>query len=239
MNRKYLSFLVLFFTTVTIGGMFYLVENNYSKSLKSNSDISFENRQYKEYDSSKEESNNKVDKKLENDKEHIVSYDKNYKVLGEEKDLNEHSKSVDDLIDDKVAKKKVENYAENRKIKDKRKKTKDFIENNNSNIEKEYIKNNNTEKKLDVENIKVFKVDKHSIPKKISRKDKLKLMSIAKNLSISDYFELLENIKRNDELDAAIDIFRILKDKLDEEEYNLLKDIMDPYINIQLIEEKI
>lgn len=146
MNRKYLSFLVLFFTTVTIGGMFYLVENNYSKSLKSNSDISFENRQYKEYDSSKEDSNNKVDKKLENDKEHIVSYDKNYKVLDEEKDLNEHSKSVDDLIDDKVAKKKVENYAENRKIKDKRKKTKDSIENNNSNIEKEYIKDNNIEK---------------------------------------------------------------------------------------------
>lgn len=82
-------------------------------------------------------------------------------------------------------------------------------------------------------------MDKHSIPKKISRKDKLKLMSIAKNLSIPNYFELLEHIKRNDELDAAIDIFRILKDKLDEEEYNLLKDIMDPYINIQLIEEKI
>ena len=64
-------------------------------------------------------------------------------------------------------------------------------------------------------------------------------MSIAKNLSIQDYFKLLEHVKRNDELDAAVDIFRILKDKLEKEEYDLIKEIMDPYMNIELIEERI
>ena len=64
-------------------------------------------------------------------------------------------------------------------------------------------------------------------------------MAIAKNLSLTDYGVLLEHIKRNDELDAAIDIFKILKDKLEEDEYKEMKDILSPYINIELIEEKI
>ena len=89
------------------------------------------------------------------------------------------------------------------------------------------------------ESKEVFKVDKYSIPKKINKADKFKLMSIAKNLSLTDYGVLLEHIKRNDELDAAIDIFKILKDKLEEEEYKEMKDILSPYINIELIEEKI
>ena len=89
------------------------------------------------------------------------------------------------------------------------------------------------------ESKEVFKVDKYSIPKKKNKADKFKLMAIAKNLSLTDYGVLLEHIKRSDELDAAIDIFKILKDKLEEEEYKEMKDILSPYINIELIEEKI
>ena len=95
------------------------------------------------------------------------------------------------------------------------------------------------EEKSSKESKEVFKVDKYSIPKKINKADKFKLMSIAKNLSLTDYGVLLEHIKRNDELDAAIDIFKILKDKLEEKEYKEMKDILSPYINIELIEEKI
>ena len=232
MNRKFFSFLVLFVTTIIIGGIFYLVENNYSEGLKGSSNMSFENRQDKEYNSSnKELYDNKILEELEDNKEHIASYDKNYRVS--EKDLNEKSKFTGDLFENEVEKNNDNNDKENIKIKDEIKKQKDYIENNN--IKKE----NSVEKNFELEKIKVFKVDKYSIPKRISKKDKLKLMSIAKNLSIQDYFKLLEHVKRNDELDAAVDIFRILKDKLEKEEYDLIKEIMDPYMNIELIEERI
>ena len=111
---------------------------------------------------------------------------------------------------------------------------------NATNIKKnEKYKEKVAEEKSSKESKEVFKVDKYSIPKKINKADKFKLMSIAKNLSLTDYGVLLEHIKRNDELDAAIDIFKILKDKLEEKEYKEMKDILSPYINIELIEEKI
>ncbi len=111
---------------------------------------------------------------------------------------------------------------------------------NATNIKKnEKSKEKVAEEKSSKESKEVFKVDKYSIPKKINKADKFKLMSIAKNLSLTDYGVLLEHIKRNDELDAAIDIFKILKDKLEEKEYKEMKDILSPYINIELIEEKI
>lgn len=111
---------------------------------------------------------------------------------------------------------------------------------NATNIKKnEKFKEKVAEEKSSKESKEVFKVDKYSIPKKINKADKFKLMSIAKNLSLTDYGVLLEHIKRNDELDAAIDIFKILKDKLEEKEYKEMKDILSPYINIELIEEKI
>lgn len=110
---------------------------------------------------------------------------------------------------------------------------------NATNIKNEKYKEKVAEEKSSKESKEVFKVDKYSIPKKINKADKFKLMSIAKNLSLTDYGVLLEHIKRNDELDAAIDIFKILKDKLEEKEYKEMKDILSPYINIELIEEKI
>ena len=111
---------------------------------------------------------------------------------------------------------------------------------NATNIKKnEKSKEKVAEEKSSKESKEVFKVDKYSIPKKINKADKFKLMSIAKNLSLTDYGVLLEHIKRNDELDAAIDIFKILKDKLEEKEYKEMKDILSPYINIELIEAKI
>ena len=122
------------------------------------------------------------------------------------------------------------------------------IEDKKENIEEKITdvdKDENAKEKFEVESSleeeskEVFRVDKYSIPKKIAKSDKLKLVSIAKNLSISDYGLLLEHIKRSDELDAAVDIFRILKDRLENEEYKKMKDILSPYINIELIEENI
>lgn len=210
MNKGLLSFLVLFFTTLIIGTMTYFVNLNYEEAkLKAESVKSQKN----EILNINEEENEQ--KAIENNKKDI-----------EKENISENSNKQSNDLDKSQLK-------EEKEIEGKSKE-------NATNIKKnEKYKEKVAEEKSSKESKEVFKVDKYSIPNKINKADKFKLMSIAKNLSLTDYGVLLEHIKRNDELDAAIDIFKILKDKLEEKEYKEMKDILSPYINIELIEEKI
>lgn len=214
MNKGLLSFLVLFFTTLIMGAMTYFVNLNYEEAkLKAESVKSQKN----EILNINEEENGQ--KAIENNKEEL-------KEDREKENISENNNKQSNELDKSQLK-------EEKEIEGKSKE-------NATNIKKnEKYKEKVAEEKSSKESKEVFKVDKYSIPKKINKADKFKLMSIAKNLSLTDYGVLLEYIKRNDELDAAIDIFKILKDKLEEKEYKEMKDILSPYINIELIEEKI
>ncbi|MGL5244185.1 MAG: hypothetical protein ACRC7R_03245 [Sarcina sp.] len=119
-------------------------------------------------------------------------------------------------------------------------------ENVNRGVEEENLQDNYIENKKEDDifveedkSIQVFKTDKNKLLNEIPFKDKLTVLSIVKSLSVKEYKELLNNIKRNDELGAAVDIFTILKDNLSHEEYEELKGIAEPYLNIQLIEDNI
>ena len=210
MNKGLLSFLVLFFTTLIIGTMTYFVNLNYEEAkLKAES---VKNQKNEILNINEEENGQKA---IENNKEDI-----------EKENISENSNKQSNDLDKSQLK-------EEKEIEGKSKE-------NATNIKKnEKYKEKVAEEESSKESKEVFKVDKYSIPNKINKADKFKLMSIAKNLSLTDYGVLLEHIKRNDELDAAIDIFKILKDKLEEKEYKEMKDILSPYINIELIEEKI
>lgn len=216
MNKGFLSFLVLFFTTLIMGAMMYFVNLNYeevkfqAESVKNQKNEILNINEGK--NGQKAIENNKKELKEDREKENISennnkqSNDLDKSQLKEEKEIEIEGKSKENATNIKKNEKSKEKVAEEKSSK---------------------------------ESKEVFKVDKYSIPKKINKADKFKLMSIAKNLSLTDYGVLLEHIKRNDELDAAIDIFKILKDKLEEKEYKEMKDILSPYINIELIEEKI
>lgn len=209
MNKGFLSFLVLFFTTLIMGAMMYFVNLNYEE-------VKFQ------AESAKNQRNEILDIDEEENKKNTIENNKEDLREDREKENNKQSNNLDEV------KPKEEKELEGKTREE------------STNIKK----NENYNKKVEVEKAskeskEVFKVDKYSIPKKINKADKFKLMSIAKNLSLTDYGVLLEHIKRNDELDAAIDIFKILKDKLEEDEYREMKDILSPYINIELIEEKI
>ncbi|EJT5938759.1 hypothetical protein N2W16_000490 [Clostridium perfringens] len=210
MNKGLLSFLVLFFTTLIIGTMTYFVNLNYEEAkLKAESVKSQKN----EILNINEEENEQ--KAIENNKKDI-----------EKENISENSNKQSNDLDKSQLK-------EEKEIEGKSKENATIIKKN------EKYKEKVAEEESSKESKEVFKVDKYSIPNKINKADKFKLMSIAKNLSLTDYGVLLEHIKRNDELYAAIDIFKILKDKLEEKEYKEMKDILSPYINIELIEEKI
>ena len=214
MNKGFLSFLVLFFTTVTMGAMMYFVNLNYEQVKFQVDSIKNERNEILEINEEKIEQktieNNKEDLRKDKDEENIS--ENNHKKSN---NLEEYQLKEEKELESKT-KENVKNIKETEKYK-----------------EKVEVGKSLEERK------EVFKVDKYSIPKKINKADKFKLISIAKNLSLTDYGVLLEHIKRNDELDAAIDIFKILKDKLEYKEYKEMKDILSPYINIELIEEKI
>ncbi|MDK0618069.1 hypothetical protein P5F24_09040 [Clostridium perfringens] len=214
MNKGFLSFLVLFFTTVTMGAMMYFVNLNYEQVKFPVDSTKNERNEILEINEEKSEQktieNNKEDLREDKDEENIS--ENNHK---KNNNLDEYRLKEEKELESKT-KENVKNIKENEKYKEK-------VEMGKSSEERK----------------EVFKVDKYSIPKKINKADKFKLISIAKNLSLTDYGVLLEHIKRNDELDAAIDIFKILKDKLEYKEYKEMKDILSPYINIELIEEKI
>lgn len=214
MNKGLLSFLVLFFTTLIMGAMMYFVNLNYEEVKFQAESVK---NQKNEILNINEEENKK--KTIENNKEDL-------KEDREKENISENNNKQSNDLDKSQLK-------EEKEIEGKSKE-------NATNIKKnEKYKDKVAEEKSSKKSKEVFKVDKYSIPKKINKADKFKLMSIAKNLSLTDYGVLLEHIKRNDELDAAIDIFKILKDKLEEKEYKEMKDILSPYINIELIEEKI
>ena len=214
MNKGLLSFLVLFFTTLIMGAMTYFVNLNYEEAkLKAES---VKNQKNEILNINEEENGQKA---IENNKEEL-------KEDREKENISENNNKQSNELDKSQLK-------EEKEIEGKSKENATNIKKNEKSKEKV------SEEKSSKESKEVFKVDKYSIPKKINKADKFKLMSIAKNLSLTDYGVLLEHIKRNDELDAAIDIFKILKDKLEEKEYKEMKDILSPYINIELIEEKI
>lgn len=214
MNKGLLSFLVLFFTTLIMGAMTYFVNLNYEEAkLKAES---VKNQKNEILNINEEENGQKA---IENNKKEL-------KEDREKENISENNNKQSNELDKSQLK-------EEKEIEGKSKENATNIKKNEKSKEKV------AEEKSSKESKEVFKVDKYSIPKKINKADKFKLMSIAKNLSLTDYGVLLEHIKRNDELDAAIDIFKILKDKLEEKEYKEMKDILSPYINIELIEEKI
>ncbi|MCX0374486.1 hypothetical protein LI058_13510 [Clostridium perfringens] len=220
MNKGLLSFLVLFFTTLIMGAMTYFVNLNYEEAkLKAES---VKNQKNEILNINEEENGQKA---IENNKKEL-------KEDREKENISENNNKQSNDLDKSQLKEEKEIEIEI-EIEGKSKENAINIKKNEKSKEKV------AEEKSSKESKEVFKVDKYSIPKKINKADKFKLMSIAKNLSLTDYGVLLEHIKRNDELDAAIDIFKILKDKLEEKEYKEMKDILSPYINIELIEEKI
>ncbi|MPQ42550.1 hypothetical protein [Clostridium tarantellae] len=213
MKKRDLSKFIIVITIITIVILLYIryfLVNNYINGFKGI-----------------EPKNNK--EKVQN----IDSFEINEECIVYENNINEYKEKFSDNNMDV-------NYVENIECNDKKKLeyNNNSISNNKENInDKKKVKESyNFEKE---ESVQVFKMDKNKLINEISFKDKLTVLSIIKNLSSNEYKELLNNIKRNDELDAAVDIFTILKNNLSVKDYEELKEIAEPYLNIEIIEKKI
>jgi hypothetical protein len=87
-----------------------------------------------------------------------------------------------------------------------------------------------------VQTMSIFKVDKSTIISKLSVTDKAKLLYISRKLSSADYSNIQDDLKSSNELEAAEDIFKILKNRLSSQDYNKVKNILAPYINVEYID---
>ena len=126
------------------------------------------------------------------------------------------------------------NYSEN--IEDNSYLEKDYTYNLENNENKDlYI--NSVNENLEEENLtqKIFNIEKNQIIDKLSLKDKVKLLSIARKISVVDVEKIKSNLNKDGE-EGIIEVARVLKDRLQVEDYNIVKDILSPYVNIKFIE---
>ena len=118
---------------------------------------------------------------------------------------------------------------------------KDKKEDEKNTEEKEIIKNSIKENKdidtnkEEMQSVKVFKVEKDLIMDMLTFKEKKDLTKIVRALSMSDYALIIESIKNDNELDCIIKINTILEERLDKQEYNLVREIVEPFINLEIL----
>lgn len=141
------------------------------------------------------------------------------------------------------AKKDKKETAENKEIKNNdESKSSDTDENTrNQNVEVESEENENKKSKEETieKTATVFKVDKNTIASRVSFEDKARLLIYSRSLSTTDEAQIKELMKSSDELNSSIKIFKILKLKLDKNDYNSVKNILSPYIDVNLIEKNL
>ena len=97
-------------------------------------------------------------------------------------------------------------------------------------------KDNSSKKVEKKESISVFKVNKHTLLQNLPVKDKFKLLYMCKGLSTIDMANIKEYMKSSNEIEASSEIFKILRQRLSKEDYNEIKKILNPYVNIEYIE---
>ncbi|GIM29689.1 hypothetical protein CPJCM30710_23550 [Clostridium polyendosporum] len=87
--------------------------------------------------------------------------------------------------------------------------------------------------------VSIFKIEKDNISNKMSLENKAKLAYLSRKLSTIDYGKIQEYMNGKDEFKAATEIFKILKVRLQINEYEEVKNILRPYIDVDFIDNNI
>ncbi|MGL5616923.1 MAG: hypothetical protein ACRDD2_11950 [Sarcina sp.] len=176
-------------------------------------------------------------------------YEEEYKMVQKnEKNYNKEELFNQILRSEKdYEKNEMKNSDENRE-----EKAESYIEPENKNIEKieqieknnekevEIIENKSTESKVnEVKKEELFKIKKEDILSNLTKEDKKVLRTTIKKLSISDYVTIVNSIKNNGELECCLKVTTILKERLNEEDYEKTKTVLGEYININILEKKL
>lgn len=98
-------------------------------------------------------------------------------------------------------------------------------------------KNSSTKTKKE-ETKPVFKVKADSIEKSLSTIDKAKLLFIGSKLSTIDEGRVKDYLSDNNPEEGVKKAYKLLQQRLNEEDLNKVKDILEKYINIEAVENQ-
>lgn len=163
------------------------------------------------------------------------------------KDINEGANKESSIdINNKDKNNKYDNEEKNDKdnINDKssnNKENKDYLNSSNNEENKENKNlniNSSTNKKEETQaaNAKIFNVNKEEILGSLSLSEKTKLLTIANKISTVDVERMKNSLKKNGEKEGITEVVRVLKLRLKSDDYNEIKNILSPYINIEFLE---
>ncbi|MGL4656696.1 MAG: hypothetical protein ACRCWM_12575 [Sarcina sp.] len=207
MKKKYLSGLVILITVILVT---YMIVNNKDENIdytlvENNQSENINAVAIQEFLAKLEENENK---NIETPKDEKENDNTNKKIASEESFEDKNKEKIDET--NKIEKKEADEKKEN----------------------DEEIESYNIEKK---ESIAVFKVDKNLIMENLSFKEKKDLTKIITSLSMSDYALIMESVKNDGELECVTKINNILEERLKKEEYKLVREILEPYINLEIL----
>ncbi|MBL4932665.1 hypothetical protein [Clostridium paridis] len=172
----------------------------------------------------------------ENDKSGTVQVNKQSlekKVADTKKDTKQDTKKEDVKAQEEPVKKAEKEDKDDKAVKEEVTPEKNYTDNTKANKEEK----DNEDDALTA--AMIFKVDKSTIESKMSLTSKAKLLFYAKRLSNFDFARIKQILASDDEVNGAKEIFRILKSRLNSNEYNEVKGILNPYINTDKIEQYI
>lgn len=84
----------------------------------------------------------------------------------------------------------------------------------------------------------VFKVNAGTIEKSLSTMDKAKLLFIGSKLSTVDEGRVKDYLSDNDREEGVKKAYKLLKQRLDDDDINKVKEILEKYINIDVVENQ-
>lgn len=160
-----------------------------------------------------------------------------------ERDINKEDnvgKNIDINNDDNKEEKNKKEYIDDKSLNDNTKTNKNYL-NNSNNEENKTDKNSNstsTNKKEEAQatNAKIFNINKEDIIGKLSLAEKTKLLTVVNKISTVDVEKIKDSLKKNGEKEGITEVVRVLKRRLKSDDYNEIKNILSPYINIDFLE---
>lgn len=223
MNKKYLSVLLILVTLIL--SIYMIVFRG------------IKNDDYTLVDSSKQIS--------ETSQADLVSMEKNMNELID--DINEAENEAENKNEERKSNVKKEEQInesvdKNSKIKIEYEKEKSNLDkDNNSKVNEEKVTEINSEKEMFVEDSfsddskPVFKMDKNLIVGDMSMQNKATIIKMTTKLSMQDYASIIDTINKCGELESVVKINNILESRLSNDDYKVLEDIFDQYINLEII----
>ncbi|MCY6958796.1 hypothetical protein [Clostridium brassicae] len=231
MNKRILSVLIIFCTVTFSYVMIQLSIKRYEHKVYINNNIDDNYTSNKTINQNKRKLEKQDINKYKNDK----SSSKNKGIEENKEIIKENQKSI--VKNNESNKKKLEQQENNNKVNDNNE-----VNDNMNTPRDEQVNVENSRSDLKVQEHKkkqpFFKVPTKDIRDNLTLRDKQKLILLARKLSPFDYSRIRMDLHCEDEEQGVRDAIILARQRLSHEDYQNIRNILEKFINIELIEKE-